>query len=206
MMSFFPYGEEELAYLSSRDVRLKKLIEQVGWIPRQVDDNLFVSLIFSIASQQISGKAAQTICGRLTERFDGPTPQRLAEAPIEDIQAVGMSMRKAHYIQTIAKKVVDHELDLQVLLTMEDEEVIRVLDELPGLGRWTAEMLLIFALKRPNVFSKNDFGIQKGLMKLYHHKSLTPARLERYQKRYAPYASIASFYLWELASRKDLEL
>lgn len=202
-MNFFPYGERELMYLRKRDHRLNALMEVVGPLQRPVDSDLFASLISSVVSQQISTKAALTVSTRLSDRFDGPTPASLARATVADIQAVGLSFRKAQYIQTIAQRVAGGTFDLMELSSLPDELVIERLMTLPGIGRWTAEMLLLFALLRPNVFSVDDFGIRKGVMKLYHHQVLTKARMERYRKRYAPYGSVASLYLWELASHPE---
>lgn len=205
-MNFFPYEEHEIHYLKNKDKRLKVLIETIGPMYRPVDTDLFESLISSIVSQQITRKAAETVFNRLVERFDKLNVLLLAEAPLENIQEVGLSFRKAQNIKTIARLVLDGELNLKELEKLPDHEVKMRLIALPGIGPWTAEMLLIFALLRKDVFSIDDFGIRQGVMKLYHHKEVTKKQMERYKKRYSPYGSLASLYLWALASNKELQL
>lgn len=203
-MEIFPYEQHELDYLKKQDKQMKILIETIGPLRRAVHTNLFQSLVSSIVSQQISTKAATTINKRLRDCFDGPSPSALAKATVESIQKMGVSFRKANYIHVIAKSVQEGSLQLDELKTLPDEIVIERLMLLPGIGRWTAEMLLIFALLRPNVFSVTDLGIQKGVLRLYGHKELTKERMERYRKRYAPYGSLASLYLWELVARPEI--
>ena len=195
----FTYGETEIAWLKSRDPALGAVIDELGPIRREVTPDLFTALISSIVGQQISSKALETVWGRVAARFDPLTPQALAAAPLEEVQACGISWRKAEYIKGIAEAVLSGELDLAALRHLPDAEVCARLAALRGIGVWTAEMLLIFCLQRPNILSRDDLAILRGLRMLYRHRRITPALFAKYKRRYAPYASVASLYLWAIA-------
>ncbi len=194
---YFPYGEREIEYLSGQDKRLGAWMAQVGHIDRVVTPDLFTSLLHCIVGQQCSGKAAETVWGRFALLVGEVTPERVAAFSEEEIQRCGMSFRKAGNIRTAAARMASGELRLDDLPIMSDEEVCARLTTLPGVGVWTAQMLMIFSLCRPDVLSYDDLGIRRGLCRLYGHKTLTKEQFARYQKRYSPYASVASFYLWE---------
>ena len=195
---YFLYGEKEINHLRSRDKKFAEAIDRIGTIKRAVNPDLFSALIESIIGQQISNKAAATVCYRLSNRY-AINAQVLDELTVEEIQACGMSMRKAGYIKDIANAVVDGVVNLDNLKDKPDDEVIKILTNLRGVGTWTAEMLLIFSLMRPNVISYDDLAIRRGMMNLYGHKELPKERFLRYAKRYSPYCSVASLYLWELS-------
>lgn len=195
---FFDYGDDAIEHLSRRDRRLGEAITRLGRIERRVTPDLFPALVRCIVEQQISTKAAETIWGRLSERFE-VSPSALAAADVDAIQGCGVSMRKAGYISGIARAVASGELDLDAVAGMDDADVIRTLSAYPGIGVWTAEMLLIFSLGRPDVVSWDDLAIRRGMMRLYGHRSLTKERFARYRRRYAPHGSVASLYLWALS-------
>lgn len=136
---------------------------------------------------------------RLVARAGEIAPERLAELDISEIKACGMSLRKAEYIRKIAEAAVNGTVDFGGLKAKPDREVIDILTTLPGVGIWTAEMLLIFSLARPNVLSFSDFGIRKGLMKLHGIDRLTKEKFDEYRSLYSPYCTTASIYLWEIA-------
>ena len=115
------------------------------------------------------------------------------------LQALGISYRKADYIIQFARKVSDGELELESLWAKSDDEVIKELSALKGVGEWTAEMILLFCMQRPNVFSYNDLAIQRGLRMVYHHRSISRELFEKYRRRFSPYCSVASLYLWAAA-------
>jgi len=196
---YFLYTEAELDALKKKDKKLAAVIDRYGVIDREVDKDVFSALVGSIISQQISGKAADTIERKLLALCGGITPTRLHEVDISDIQKCGMSMRKAGYIKTAAEAVYTGKVDLSTFGSLPDEDITGLLVTLPGIGVWTAEMLLIFALGRMDVLSYGDLAIRRGLCKLYGHKTLTKDQFERYKKRYSPYGSIASLYLWRLS-------
>ena len=197
-IQYFEYGETEIEYLRGRDKKLGAAIDAIGKIERAVNPDIFAALIESIVGQQISAKAAATVCARL-KTLSGLDAACLHVLTIEQVQACGMSMRKAAYIKNAASAVMDGEIDLTRLADKSDAEIIKTLTALDGIGVWTAEMLLIFSLMRPNVISYGDLAIRRSMMQLYGHKTLDRARFDKYAKRYAPYASVASLYLWAMA-------
>lgn len=198
-MDIFKYGKVELDYLKSKDEKLGAIIDKIGMIEREVTPDLFTALVDCIVSQQISSKAAITVCSRLRERFGEICPETISGAAIDDIQKCGLSMRKASYIKLLGDSVTGNELDLSELHKLPNDEIIDRLISLKGIGKWTAEMLLIFSLERPDIVSYNDLAIQRGMMNLYGLKELTNEQFETFRKRYSPYGSVASLYLWEIS-------
>jgi DNA-3-methyladenine glycosylase II len=176
-------------------------MEEIGIIERNVTPDLFTALVASVASQQISAKAAETVWRRMEERFGAATPETIATASAESIQQCGMSMRKAGYIKGIGEAVADGRLDPEGLRDLSDDDVIARLSALNGVGVWTAEMILIFSMERPDVVSWGDLAIRRGMMKLYGLETLDRKAFDRYRKRYSPYGSVASLYLWEISHR-----
>jgi len=195
---YFEYGETELAHLRKKDKKLSAVIDRIGIIRRRVNPDLFSALVESIVGQQISNKAAATVCNRLNA-LCGMDAERLHALSLKEIQVCGISMRKAGYIKVIAEAAVSKAINFDALLQKSDEEIIATLTTFKGIGVWTVEMLLIFSLMRPNVVSYGDLAIRRGLMNLYGLKELSKEQFTRYAKRYAPYGSVASLYLWELS-------
>ena len=200
-MHIFRYGSTETDHLRKRDKKLGQAIDEIGMIERPATPDLFIALIASVASQQVSAKAAETVWKRMEQRFVTITPETITAAGAEEIQQCGMSMRKAGYIKGIGDAVADGSLDLAGLHSLSDDEVIARLTALNGVGVWTAEMLLIFSMQRPDVVSWGDYAIRRGMMRLYGRETLNRAQFERYRKRYSPYGSVASLYLWEISHR-----
>lgn len=199
-MQYFLYTDAETDYLKKKDKRLAAAIERIGPIQRSVNPDLFTALISSIVSQQISSKAGETVWNRMCSAITPLTPQALSAASEETIQSFGMSFRKARYIQCAARAVCNGDIDLDSLQQKTDDEVCGILSSLPGIGTWTAEMLMLFSMNRKNIFSYNDLAIHRGLRILYGHKKIDKALFEKYRRRYSPYGSIASLYLWHIAS------
>ncbi len=198
-MAVFPYGEGEITHLKKRDKALARAIDHIGPIRREVDPDLFSSLASSIVGQQISGKAADTIWRRMLDDMGQVTPETILARPVETIQAYGMSFRKAGYIRGTAERIAAGEFDLMALPALPDADVCSKLVTLPGIGVWTAEMLMIFSMLRPNILSFGDLGIRRGMERLYRHTEVTREQFEKYRKRYAPYCTVASLYLWAIA-------
>lgn len=198
-MEYFQYGEAEMNYLKQKDKRLAAVIEEIGLIQRRVNPDLFATLVRTIIGQQISTKAQATIWGRLQADLGLVTADNILAAGAERIQAFGISHRKAGYILDTAHKIHTGEFDLVEVAQLSDADAIKALASLKGIGVWTAEMLLLFSLQRPDILSYGDLAIQRGLRMLYHHEFIDPTRFERYRKRYSPYGSVASLYLWEIA-------
>ncbi|NLK38758.1 MAG: DNA-3-methyladenine glycosylase 2 family protein [Clostridiales bacterium] len=205
-VEYFRYGKKETEHLKERDPALGVAIERIGLVRREVIPDLFTALVHSIVGQQISSKAQKTVWGRICEKVDSITPESLYHISIEDLQSCGISLRKADYIKKLAEEVYRGRLDLAALQTESDEAVCRRLCELKGVGAWTAEMLMIFSMQRPNIISRGDFGILKGLRMLYHHREITDELFYEYRQRYSPYATVASLYLWEIAGGACPEL
>lgn len=196
---FFQYGEKEINYLKRKDKKLAWAIEQIGHIERRLDADLFASVVRHIVGQQISSKAQATVWARLEDRLSVVTPASVYAASAEELQSLGMSLRKAEYIKDFASKVVSGEFALQAVEQLSDEEAIAALSSLKGIGRWTAEMILLFCLQRPDILSFDDLAIQRGLRMLYHHRKITRELFNKYKKRYSPYGSTAAIYLWAIS-------
>ena len=198
-MPHFPYGPVEIAHLKACDPLLGAFIDQRGWIERAMQPEVFTALAHNLVSQQISNAAAATVWRRLSERFGDITPSRLMETALMDVQACGIPRRKAEWLHHLGSQVASGALDLSALRTLPDATVIQTLSALPGVGVWTAEMLLVFALGRPDVVSGGDQAIRRGMMRLYGLETLSKAQFAHYRERYRPYGTVASFYLWAVA-------
>lgn len=203
---FYSYGEQELAYLTKKDKRLGHAIEQIGRIERVVDDDLFSAVVHHIVGQQVSTAAQATIWGRLQAAAETVCADTMLALGRERLQGIGITYRKADYILDFAGKVQRGELDLDGLWQKSDEDVIRELTQLRGIGVWTAEMILTFCMQRPDVVSFGDLAILRGMRMLYRHREIDRARFTHYQRRYSPYGTVASLYLWAIAGGAIPEL
>ncbi len=202
----FAYGETELSYLKKKDAKMAAVIEQVGMVQRQADPDLFSSVIHHIIGQQISTKAQATIWGRMQDALGTVDAAHILDAGVDTLQALGMTFRKAEYITDFAGKIETGVFDLEAVSHMPDQEAIAALVELKGIGVWTAEMILLFCLQRPDIFSYDDLAIQRGLRMVYHHRSIDRKRFEMYRRRFSPYGSVASLYLWAVSGGAIPEL
>lgn len=202
-MEIFRYSEKETRWLAARDPVLGKAIAKIGPLRREVIPDLFEALARSIVNQQISDKAARTIWGRLETRIGEVTPATVARLEPEDLHGCGMSLRKAGYLQCAACAASEGRLSAEEFAGLPDDEVIRRLTALPGVGVWTAEMLMIFSMQRPDVVSFGDAAIRRGIMRLYGLQTLGRTEFDVYRSRWSPHGSVASFYLWAVAHRKE---
>ena len=182
--------------LAAVDPALGALIDRVGSIERGPYETGFPIIARSIVAQQLSEKVAPIIWGRVVERV-GISPEQLVEASAEDLRTCGLSGRKVEYLQGIARATVAGEIDWDGLATLSDEEVIDELTRLRGVGRWTAEMYLIFALGRPDVLALDDMGVRisAGRMMGLGRAATREALAER-GELWRPYRSTASLWLW----------
>ena len=196
---YFDYGEKEIQYLSSKDEILGKTIIDIGHIYREVNNDLISSLIYHILGQQISVSSQMTVWKRLTDYFGKVTADKISKTSINKLQGFGTTFRKAGYMTSIALKVSKEEFDLDYLWNLSDDDVIKKLTELPGIGIWTAEMILLFCMQRPDVFSCKDLAIHRGLCKLHNREKINKKQLEKFKKLYSPYGSVASLYLWAIS-------
>ena len=196
---YFEYGENEITYLRNKDKKLSEVIDQIGMIEREVDTDLFSSVVHHIIGQQISAKAQATIWQRMKENLGEVNAETILSADISKLQSLGMTFRKAEYITDFARKVHEGVFDLETVAQMPDDAAIKELVSLKGIGVWTAEMILLFCLQRPDIFSYDDLAIQRGLRMVYHHRKIDRKLFEKYRRRFSPYCSVASLYLWAVA-------
>ena len=134
------------------------------------------------------------------------TAETVLSAGISNLQSLGMTFRKAGYITDFAEKVQKGAFDLGAIENMSDEDAIQELITLRGVGVWTAEMILLFCMQRPNIFSYNDLAIQRGLCMMYHHRAIDRKLFETYRRRFSPYCSVASLYIWAVAGNAIPEM
>ncbi|HET9361488.1 MAG TPA: DNA-3-methyladenine glycosylase [Vicinamibacterales bacterium] len=158
----------------------------------------FRALIHAIIAQQLSTKAAATIEARFAAMFDGsPTPAAIARVSDEQFRSVGLSPQKLRYVRDLCVHLLDGSLDLDSLEHLTDEDVVAALTSVKGIGRWTAEMFLMFRLHRPDVLPVGDLGIVKAVKQAYRLRSRpTPARITKIGEMWRPYRSVACWYLW----------
>lgn len=203
---YFAYGETELSYLKKKDKRLGAIIDRVGRVERVVDTDLFSSVVHHIVGQQITTKAQETIWRRLRETLGEVNAETVLAAGVPALQSLGMTFLKAEYITDFAEKVRSGAFDLDAVWHMNDEDAIRALSSLKGIGVWTAEMILLFCMQRPDVLSCDDLAIQRGLRMVYHHRKIDRRLFEKYRRRFSPYGSVASLYLWAVSGGAIPEL
>lgn len=198
-MHYYKYGQKEIDYLKSRDRKLGQVIDELGFIKREVNPDVFDSLVTSIIGQQISTKAAVTVTNRLKEMVGEISAETLYNTRVEDIQECGMTMRKAGYIKGIAEAAIDDKVDFDGLHRLSDEEIVKELVKLKGVGEWTAEMMLIHTFQRPDVLSYKDLGIRRGIERLYGLEEVRKEEFEECRERYSPFGTVTSVYLWEVS-------
>lgn len=205
-VSFFPYGDKEVDYLKSRDKKLARVIDQIGHIYRKGDDDLFTAVVHHIIGQQISSKAQKSIWRNINNRLGVINEGTIIDLGREELQGFGITWRKADYILDFACKVKNKEFDLGKIPSMTDGEALEYLSSLKGVGIWTAEMILLFCLKRPDILSFGDLAIVRGIRMVYGHREVPKERFERYRKRFSPHCSVASLYFWAVAGGAIPEL
>ena len=199
-MPRFPWTQEEAESLKARDTRLARFMELAGPVEREIMPDLFMALVHAIVGQQISSKVQERLWEKLVAKARAITPERMLALSVESLREVGLSARKAHYIHGAAQAFACGAYVQASLEAMDDQAFVSALTRLKGVGVWTAEMLLIFSLARKNVLSRGDFGIRKGLCMLYGLRELDGKTLEKIERRLSPHKTLASLYLWELAS------
>lgn len=196
---YFQYGEREIAYLKSRDKRLAEVIDKVGFLKRPVIPDIFTALVHSIVGQQISTKAHETVWRRVQSALGSITPEAFCNIPDETLRKAGLSLRKVGFIKNAAQKIMSGEVDITSLADLDNDNVCSRLCSLDGIGRWSAEMLLLFSMQRPDVLSYGDLGIQRGLRMIYRHRRIDRKLFEKYRRRFSPFCSVASLYIWAVA-------
>jgi 3-methyladenine DNA glycosylase/8-oxoguanine DNA glycosylase len=200
-----PYdAEEAVRRLCEVDPTLAAAIARVG-PPRLKLGELhspFDSLLHSIVYQQLNGKAAATILGRVRALFPSrlPTPARVKAMPVRKLRAAGLSKAKIKAVKDLAAKALDGTVpSFNALRALSDDEIVERLTQVRGVGRWTVEMLLMFRLGRPDVLPVDDYGVRKGFAKAYGKRVLpTPKQLAKHGQKWRPYRTVASWYLWRV--------
>jgi len=196
-------------HLRERDPKLARIIDRIGAceLAPRAGGSHFDALVRAIVYQQLSGKAAATIHGRVEGLYGdrAPTPQEILATDDERLRAAGLSWQKISYIKDLSTKVASGELAVESLDSMPDDEVTASLVRVKGIGRWSAQMFLMFRLGRPNVLPDLDLGVQRGIQHAYSLPKLpTPKDVLRIGERWAPYASVASWYMWRLLELPDV--
>jgi DNA-3-methyladenine glycosylase II len=195
-----------ILHLKSADPVLAAIIEQVGAYRMNYDDPSFASLAEAIVYQQLHGKAAATIFNRLTDLTGLPlTPDGILKLSEAQMRGAGLSKQKLSYLRDLAAKAHSGEVRFDHLADLPDEEVIRQLTKVKGIGVWTAHMFLMFSLRRANVLPTGDLGIQMAMRKHYRKRKIPkPAQMEKIAKCWEPYRSVACWYLWRSLDIKTL--
>lgn len=201
-----PDYKKVLSHFKKHDPKIHKYMIKVDfnqWIKPQFkhyeENDLFQTLCREIIGQQLSGKAAQTIYDRFVGLFDNRplNPLLIAETQDENLRSAGLSGAKTKYIKDLAQKVMDKEIDLQSLSGLPDEDVIKELTRVKGIGNWTAEMFLLFKLNRENIFSHGDLGLKKGITKVYGIENPSAVEINSIVEKWDPYKSFGTITLWQ---------
>jgi DNA-3-methyladenine glycosylase II len=187
-----------ILHLKKSDPILRAIIERVGPYKIEYGEPTFHSLAESILYQQLNGKAAVVIFNRFIEQTGDPvTPEGILKLSDAQMRAVGLSKQKTAYLRDLAQKTKDGLLNFERLGGMSNEEVIEHLTQVKGIGVWTAHMFLMFTLRRPDILPTGDYGIQAAMKKHYRKRKWPkPKDMEKIAKSWAPYRSVACWYLW----------
>ncbi|MDO8515029.1 MAG: DNA-3-methyladenine glycosylase [bacterium] len=181
------------------DPVLKKILKKDLEFEFKVSKNLYEAIVSAIIGQQLSGKAATAIENKFRKLFEGksfPKPSEVLKTPNEKLRNCGLSWQKVKYIKNLSQAVVDKTLDINELKNLADEKVIEELIKIKGVGKWTAEMILIFDLAREDVFSVGDLGLRTAVAKLYNVDRNDLKKIEQISQNWQPYRSYASRLLW----------
>jgi DNA-3-methyladenine glycosylase II len=192
-------AEEALKHLAVADARLAAIIESVGAYEIKLRKDPFRSLVEAIIYQQLAGSAADAIYKRFVKIYGRfPRPAQLLATKDARLRAAGLSARKIEYLKDLASRVSDGRLKLAKLTKLPDEQVIERLDQVKGIGRWTAEMFLIFCLGRQDVLPVDDLGLRRAMQKAYMLAELpSPEIMHKISQPWKPYSSIATWYMWK---------
>jgi DNA-3-methyladenine glycosylase II len=188
-------------HLRTNDPVMASIIEQIGrcGLVRSKREDPFIAIVEAIIWQQLSGKAARTIYERFLKIFAGgrPTPAAILATSDEAMRAAGLSRGKIAYLRDLSAKVLDGTVHLESLETMANDDVVAAMTKVKGIGRWSAEMFLMFRLQRADVLPVGDLGIVKAIQRHYRlRKTPTPERMLKIAESWRPYRSVASWYLW----------
>jgi len=186
----------------SKDKRLKKVIESQPLFVLEKRNKIYLRLCSSILSQQLSTTVAKVLYKRFLGLFDGkePTAKQILATPAENFRSIGFSNAKASYVHNVCRFFIENKITDAQLHKMNNEEVIELLTQIKGVGKWTVEMILMFTLGREDVFALDDLGLKQGVIKLYNlketDKKLLLKKIEKIALKWSPYRTYASRYLW----------
>jgi len=186
-------------HISKSDPKIRTLVKKLGVIDFHLDGDPFESLVEAIISQQLNGAVATTIFGRLKAIVNPETinAESLGRVPVSRMRKVGVSPQKIRYLKDLTSRVLEGKLNLDGLKRSSDDEIIRQLDEVKGIGPWTTHMFLLFTLGRTDVLPVDDLGLQKSIQRVYSlRKRPNAERIRKIAESWHPYCSIASLYLW----------
>ena len=197
---------QAINHLKKSDPVLRAIIERIGPFRMEYGPPEFHSLAEAIVYQQLNGKAAVSIFKRFAGLAGEPvTPEGILKLTDEQMRSVGLSKQKSSYLRDLAERAMSGQLNFGKLHEMTDEEVIKHLTQVKGVGVWTAQMFLMFTLKRSNVLPTGDFGVQTAIKKHYNKRKLPkPAQMEKLAKPWEPYRSVACWYLWKSMDVKTM--
>lgn len=198
-----------IEYLKKKDAIMKEIINLVGNYCIQLRPDPYLVLVESIIYQQLTGRAAHSIYQRFVNYYNDVllTPEKVLSTSSETMKSFGLSNKKIEYIKLLSKNITEKNFNLQSVSTLDDEEIINQLTKMKGIGRWTADMFLIFCLGRKDVFPIHDLGIKKAMQKWYLKSTLqfppTDQKMLEISQVWKPYRSIATWYLWKSLSKFD---
>jgi DNA-3-methyladenine glycosylase II len=193
--------KQAVRHLKSADPIMAGIIERIGAFRASYREPAFEAMVRSIVFQQLQGKAASAIYQRVLDAVEGAvTPHSILELSEERMRACGLSRQKLSYIRDLAQRTASGEVDFARLPEMSDEEVIEHLTRVKGIGVWSAQMFLIFALRRPNVLPTGDYGVRVAIQRAYRKRKLPKhGDIIKIARSWHPYCSVASWYLWRFA-------
>jgi DNA-3-methyladenine glycosylase II len=189
-----------------KDPKFAKIIMQIGDYDVKITKNRYQSLVEAIISQQLSGFAANSIIKKFRKLYKSkfPKPRDVTKTSDSKLRTTGLSKMKIIYIKELSKKIESKELNMRKISTQSDEQVIEVLTDVKGIGRWTAEMFLIFSLGRLDILPVGDLGLKKGIQSMYSLKELPQKeQIEQLAESWKPYRTVATWYLWKSLQKFD---
>src|SRR5213593_2974181 len=198
--------QKGVRYLKRNDPVLARMIGRVGPIKFELDDDHYEAVVGSIIFQQLAGSAARAILNRFKQLYGGriPSPREYLATDVEKLRGSGLSPQKISYIKDLAERLENGTLDLKRMENLPDEEALNQLDAVRGIGRWTAEMYLIFMLGRTDVLPVDDLGLRKAAQKAYRLRKLPKRnRFEQLAEKWHPYSSISTLYLWKSMEKSE---
>src|SRR2546425_2107561 len=198
--------QKGIRHLKRSDPILARIISRVGPVKFELDDDHYEAVVGSIIFQQLAGSAARAILNRFKQLYGGriPSPSEYLSTDVEKLRRSGLSPQKISYIKDFAERLENGTLDLKRLENLPDEEALNELDNVRGIGRWTAEMFLIFMLGRTDVLPVDDLGLRKAAQKGYRLRKLPKRdRFEQLAEKWHPYSSISTLYLWKSMEKPE---